>query len=134
MVFMLTKLPMLVLVYQPTLFASTLTSLRNLIISFWYAPLAFARGAEAAMFAADSCWWLSVAGTSMVGKGKQDVISRRPGCFRDSMPTRAPVDTVGKVLAAWLTSFITTCERLEGLVGWAASHKGDLPGLPPAPP
>src|SRR5690242_13477259 len=94
MVCRLTKLPMLVLVYQPTLLASTLTSRRNLIISLLYAMFCLARGAEAAMLLAESLW-PSAAAAAASGKGNELVISRTPFF---SMPTRLPVATLGNDL------------------------------------
>lgn len=108
--FKLTKLPMLVLMYHPTLFASMFTSLRNLIISAWYAMFCLFRGAVAAVFACASCWWLdegvSCDGRSYVGKGKQFVTSRSPPFV--SMPTSDPVATVGKACELCLMIFMTT--------------------------
>lgn len=95
---------MLVLVYHPTLFASIFTSLINLIISFWYAWLAFERGAAAARFCIESSR-ASAVDASIVGKGKVLVISRVP---LTSIPTREPVAMVGYVCEECLIIFITT--------------------------
>lgn len=98
---------MLQLVYHPIPFASTLTSRKYLIISFWYVAFAFDRGAAAAMF--DAAIWSfgceSEAATSAVGNGKELVICKVP---LTSMPTRAPVAVVGKVAEHALTIFMTT--------------------------
>jgi hypothetical protein len=103
-VFRLTKLPMLVLVYQPTLLASTLTSRRNLIISLPYAMFCLARGAPAARFATVSfCPSVCAADTS--GKGNEFVISSTPFF---SMPTMLPVASEGKDLPLAVAILIAT--------------------------
>lgn len=102
----LIKLPRLALVYHPTLLASTLTSRSFLIISFWYTVFALCLGAAAVWFdIALLSWWPSVVGGSMVGNGKEFVISR---VDLASMPTRKPVAVVGKVCEQCLMIFITT--------------------------
>ena len=107
---------MSVLMYHPTLFASTFTSRRNLIISFWYAVFAFERGAAAARFWMES-WWASAAAASGVGKAKEFVTSRVPFW---SMPTMEPAAVVGNVWEQCLTIFMTTrastCTAVSGLV------------------
>src|SRR3569833_2753082 len=107
---MLMKFPMAALVYHPTLLASTLTSFRCLIISFWQTMLALARGAAAASADA-SFWWLSSPDTSTVGKGNELVTSRTPLV---SMPTIEPVAVVGNVDELCFVIFITTCSRAHG--------------------
>ena len=98
------KLPMLVLVYQPTLFASTLTSRRNLIISLLYATFCLARGAAAARLAADS-FEASLCAIETSGKGNELVISSTPSF---SMPTRLPVAVAGNDFPLAVASLMAT--------------------------
>lgn len=121
------KLPMFALVYHPTLFASTLTSRRFLIISFEYATFAFERGAAAARFEAAmwSLGWESEDAMSADGKGNELVISR---VEFTSIPTIDPVAVVGNDAAQALTIFITTCFYQYRGISKAGAY---IPGLRP---